>query len=233
MNKLIIYFIIFYFTFSLLSLLFIYNLKPICIEKFNYGLERCPVIFYINLKHRIDRKESLINQIKKIHYPLNRVNRIDAIKKNNGALGCALSHILALEEAIKLNVDSALIFEDDFIWKENSDVVNKAIDNAYNDKNWQICLLTCNGKTKDISNKKICKVITCQTASAYIVRKKYMPKLLSFWKSYIKDDKLKLEIDQSWKILQRKDKWISTKPILGLQMPSYSDIEKKNVNYKV
>ena len=35
-----------------------------------------------------------------------------------------------------------------------------------------------------------------------------------------------------WKVLQ-KDKWFTTNPIIGNQMKSYSDIEKRVVNYKV
>ena len=82
------------------------------------------------------------------------------------------------------------------------------------------------------------KVISCQTASAYIVKCTYIPKLLKIYKKtqekYLnKDVKITHEEcnDQSWKILQKKDVWHSF--ILGTQIKSYSNIETKIVNYKV
>lgn len=39
-----------------------------------------------------------------------------------------------------------------------------------------------------------------------------------------------LHADQCWKQLQR-DKWYTTKPVLGYQRESYSDIERRVTNY--
>ena len=37
--------------------------------------------------------------------------------------------------------------------------------------------------------------------------------------------------DQSWKELQKKDKWYAITPSPGKQLPGYSNIENKVVNY--
>ena len=46
-------------------------------------------------------------------------------------------------------------------------------------------------------------------------------------------DSSKYTNDQSWKPLQEKDNWVCFKKRIGVQRPSYSDIEKINVNYGI
>ena len=88
-----------------------------------------------------------------------------------------------------------------------------------------------------------------QTASGYIITKKYIPELLHFLKNTLQDNKEGVNynsieicnknngcpytepIDISWKKLQKKDNWLIIHPTIGYQ--SYSDIEKKIVDYKV
>jgi hypothetical protein len=58
--------------------------------------------YYINLDHRTDRNESTIKELRKlgIHNP----HRFSAIKKDNGAIGCYMSHL----EVLKLARDRML-----------------------------------------------------------------------------------------------------------------------------
>jgi len=62
------------------------NLK--CIELFDnknpYNF--IDIIYYINLDYRNDQ---FLNEISKINFPNNKINRISAIKNNNGAIGCS------------------------------------------------------------------------------------------------------------------------------------------------
>lgn len=208
-----------------------------------YKTSYFPNLYYINLKHRTDRKKHILKQLKMIHYPNNKIIRIDAIKNSNGATGCGLSHIKALKLALQQNKmnDYVIIMEDDFEWKVLNpypiylNAINSNID-------WNIILLSCNGRVIKYK-KSLQRVKSCQTASGYIIKVKYIPTLLKIWerdmdfrlKNNIKNSDKRDHttcIDQSWKILQ-KDKWFTTNPIIGKQMKSYSDIEKRVVNYKV
>ena len=67
--------------------------------------------FYINLDHRTDRKEHVINQLTTLGLPT--FERFNAIKMENGAIGCSMSHLKILQEAVKNNWDHLLIVEDD------------------------------------------------------------------------------------------------------------------------
>ena len=72
-------------------------------------------IYYINLKHRKDRKEHIENQIKKFIDPkLSITTRFNAIANKNGCIGCSESHLAVIEECIQNNYNNVLIFEDDF-----------------------------------------------------------------------------------------------------------------------
>lgn len=211
-------------------------------EKFdNYNKIEFPKLYYINLKSREDRKKNLLKQLSIINYPNNKINRIDAIKKKNGTTGCGLSHIKALKQALdenKIN-DCVIVMEDDFEWKIKNPY-NKIYNAINSGINWNVILLSCNGKTSKYS-KNLQKVINCQTASGYIIKVKYIPILLKIWERDM-DYRLKntlnrysnskTTIDQSWKVLQ-SDNWYSTNPIIGKQMKSYSDILKQKVDYGV
>lgn len=205
--------------------------------------------YYINLVRRVDRKNSILKQLKDIGVSDNNIIRIDAVSKKFGHFGCALSHLKTLGTIIINDPNEyAVVLEDDFVWKYPPSKTKHILNHVLQDKTWDICLLSCNGITKPKS-QYMCKVVSCQTTSGYIIRKRYLPILLKHWQWYVDNkylcdkayDPKKLiyghlvTIDDSWKILQKRDndRWIITNPILGKQSASYSDIEKRNVDYNV
>ena len=64
----------------------------------------------INLKHRIDRWKHTLIEFEKLGLI---ANRFDAIKNQDGRIGCTMSHIKCLEYAIENDLDYILISEDD------------------------------------------------------------------------------------------------------------------------
>lgn len=214
------------------------------VEGFTSGIENYPHLFYINLAHRTDSKERLIGELEKVHYPHARIHRINAVGKKNGALGCGLSHIKALEQIQEMNLKEAIILEDDFVWKVPPEEVRTILQDALGQSYWKICLLACNGYVSDTHNH-LGKVDVCQTASGYIVRRDYVQSLLDNWRATMTRqenidtheaaDIPENHIDQSWKTLQSQDSnvWVATQPLLGIQGDSYSDIMQGHVNYNV
>jgi glycosyl transferase family 25 len=203
-------------------------------------------IYYINLENRTDRKEQFLNNFTKLE---NRIERIDAIKTpEDGAIGCLFSHIKALETAQKDNKDIVLICEDDL--QLDIEKTNKVVDYIVNNiQNWDVIMLAHNTYEYENSNHKIqyndnnieiIKILDSQTASGYVVNKKYIDTLLNNLKnsynSYKKDNIWKgsqYANDQSWKTLQKKDNWFATMPRIGFQRASYSDIQNGFVNYEL
>jgi GR25 family glycosyltransferase involved in LPS biosynthesis len=102
------------------------------------------IIYYINLKHRIDRKDRLLNELNNINIPIERIDAIDKKNLNKddliknkyisdnttlrlGQIACILSHKKAWEYFLNSNYDYAIFLEDDV-------VINKKYFELYFDK---------------------------------------------------------------------------------------------------
>ena len=113
------------------------------------------------------------------------------------------------------------------------------LDAVMQDPSWGVCLLAANGICMPVDEHQQ-TVVECQTASAYIIRDWYMPTLLGLWEAslpFLKASTPETEgpwcIDQTWKGLQRSHRWAATNPLLGKQGASFSDIERRCVDYGV
>lgn len=203
-------------------------------------LEQIDAIVYINLAHRTDRNEHILNEIHKICNDNSKIHRIDAIKNTNGALGCGLSHIKAMEYALLHNDwNTILIFEDDFTFKSNNSAnIIKDINFLLNNSpDMDVGLLSHNLlKKSNTSNDMIKKVIYSQTTSSYIIKKPYIHILLKNMKEAMIDMEQngkshKNCLDIHWTKLQSIHNWYTICPALGLQYDNYSDIENRHVSY--
>jgi GR25 family glycosyltransferase involved in LPS biosynthesis len=205
-------------------------------------LEYIDAILYINLEHRHDRKEHILNEIKKIDSELSKVHRIDAIyNKNIGALGCALSHVKALNFCLENTTwNTFIIFEDDFtFFPNNINEINNSISYLLETiPNFDVILLGVGNhdlNTIPTSDPLIKRVISSQTASGYIITRKYINKLLEIFEECVKNLNVKYNdkwcIDQHWKKIMPNANWYTYKDRIGYQYDNYSDIEMKNVKY--
>ena len=124
--------LIIFFIFFILFDLTTNNIRPMTNNK-----NSLPYLYYINLKDRMDRKKNIEYQLNSINYPLDKIKRIDAIRNINGATGCGLSHIKALETALKerKNDEYIMILEDDFSWKLSPTKTREILMNAINSIN--------------------------------------------------------------------------------------------------
>ena len=95
-------------------------------------------VFVINLERRKDRLKHVNNQLQKYNIKYTRFNAFDGkrlhqykneidlyinkssnIMKNNGQIGCSLSHLKLWEKVVEKKMKHALIFEDDVIILDN------------------------------------------------------------------------------------------------------------------
>ena len=168
----------------------------------------------------------------------------------NGAHGCSLSHAMALAELLFCSYKQFfLIFEDDFSIREpntfwvNLDVVIKHANL------WDVYLLGHNTAIAIEATPipSVVRAINSQTQSGYLVKRSYAPKLIEcFFRSaellrFYNDlpipnkdlSKHYFTSDQLWKELQIKDRYWISNPSQIFQRPSFSDIEKRHVDYGV
>lgn len=200
--------------------------------------------FYINLDYRFDRKSHFEEYIKNFDFFKN-IMRFSAIKFDNGAIGCGLSHIEVLK--ILKNIDSNYfcVFEDDFMIYDFS-VFNcfmNDFEKIKTNSNWDIILLTPffakekNDETnEELTKNKFIRICNAQTTTAYIIKKSFINvmidnfidavnNLLNNGKSVI------YAIDIYWKKLQKIHKFYTYKLRFAKQLVGFSDIEKKRINY--
>jgi len=164
-------------------------------------------IIYINLDHRKDRKEQILNEFNKMDINENKIHRIDAVhEKYNGHIGCAKSHIKALNYAKENNYKNVIIFEDDFIFTKNKEVVNNKINKFIkeHENNWDVVQLTShyvkfrdgttipnknnyennnknNNQNNNENNRKndVSLINKATTSSSYMINNKFYDKLLN------------------------------------------------------
>jgi glycosyl transferase family 25 len=198
-------------------------------------LDFIPVI-YINLKTRPDRKEHVEKQLAKIG--VNDAFRFNAIKLDNGALGCSMSHLQCIQYAKQRNYDMVFICEDDIEFLDPELFLTQLQKFFENRKNWDMTLVAGNNMVPYLPVDETCiKVFHCQTTTGYIVQKHYYDKLITNYKEGIdklirKPDVNEYKIDKYWFSLQCKDEWYLIIPITVVQREDYSDIEKKVTNFK-
>ena len=193
--------------------------------------------FYINLEHRTDRKEYVEEELKKIGITANRFN---AIKMENGAIGCSMSHLKILQNAQQNNLDHVLIVEDDITFL-NPELFKSQINQFFkiHNNNWDVILLAGHNIPPYENIDDTCiKVSRCQTTTGYLVNGHYIKVLLQNVKMGLThllnkpNEKNKFAIDKFWFVLQSSSKWYLITPLTVVQREDYSDIEKKLTNYK-
>jgi GR25 family glycosyltransferase involved in LPS biosynthesis len=191
--------------------------------------------FYINLLERSDRKIYVEQELSKIDISAERFN---AIKMDNGAIGCSMSHLKCLQIAYEKKMDHVFICEDDITFLQPelfSNQLNKFLEK--HDK-WDVILLAGNVVPPFNKVDDCCiKVNKCQTTTGYMVNGHYIKTLIDNIKTgithLIKNPRnhFLFAIDKFWFHLQEKDNWYLIIPLTVIQKPGFSDIEKRITNY--
>ncbi|NGX49851.1 MAG: hypothetical protein K940chlam5_01455 [Candidatus Anoxychlamydiales bacterium] len=200
------------------------------------GLDYFDKIFFINLDHREDRKDCLLNQLSKLGVKEDKIVRISAtFDPLNGHRGCAMSHIKALNLATENNLNNVLILEDDCLFLQNRANLDKLLKYFFETvDHWDVFFLDlCTKGAQDTKYKKIKKVLKSIRTHAYAVNKHYIPTLKKCFTeahSLLQNElffsqTLSLAIDRYWHRLQRKDNWYMLDAAITKQSTSYSDID--------
>jgi glycosyl transferase family 25 len=202
-----------------------------------HSLEDIKNAFYINLEHRTDRKLHIEEQLKNMGISATRFN---AIKMENGAIGCSMSHLKLLQMAQLTKLDHILILEDDitFLDPELFKSQFKKFMELHGN-NWDVILLGGNNMPPYENIDETCiKVSRCQTTTGYLVNGHYINALLTNIKMGLTNllknpqNHKQFAIDKFWFVLQKMSKWYLITPPTVVQRNDYSDIEKRITNYQ-
>ena len=203
-------------------------------------------IIYINLEDRTDRKSQILQELAKMKFSCTEIHRIKAVQDHQcGHLGCAKSHVAALQYAKEKGWNRVLILEDDFVFQVNRQKLDETLVNFYNNcQRWGVFMLTSYHLTTKPFYENIKQVTYGSTAAGYIVQKSFIDILLENFKEAIvlleRDVKQYVEkfpgkkkmttpyaIDVTWNQLQKAGYFYISQPMMGKQSGSPSSIMKE------
>lgn len=201
--------------------------------------------FVINLDERTDRLYNTWKECNKIDlYNIERFSAIKIIdqteyklidnnkawKKNNidylkSASGCKLSHLEVLKKYKECNEEYLMIIEDDVIFDQNTFIyLNLALNNLSN-IDWNILYLSTNLKEQEDAikvNSNLLQIKNGLTTTAQLFKRSNIDKIIKLI------EESDIEIDNTYNLLDNK---YSVYPMCVYQSNSYSDINKKNMDY--
>jgi GR25 family glycosyltransferase involved in LPS biosynthesis len=194
-------------------------------------------VYCINLKHREDRKISILNQCSK--YKLGKINFFEAVNGNNhsnkynllsGAIGLIMSNIEILKEAKEKNYEKILILEDDCYFTDEIQNINEYLDLIPSD--WDMFYLGGNHQSGTqgvkpplIINDKIIKLNNTLTTHFVAIKNKMFDVILDRISTF------ENPIDVIYTQLQRNYNVYCSCISIAKQINGYSDIENKIVDY--
>ena len=205
----------------------------------------------INLAHRQDRKDECRKEMAAIGWSEADYSFFNARQMpDSPGRGCALSHGAAIADFLFTDDKPfLLVLEDDFTIRAGADFL-AALEAAINQSGfWDVFLLAHNAAVPIARTPMadVFRVIHAQTTSAYLVGRLYASRLMEiFFRSAEMQNRTRnipspareaadilFRCDIMWKQLQINDRFCSQIPALTTQRASYSDVEKKMVDYGV
>lgn len=190
-------------------------------------------IYCINLDERTDRWEHAQKEFEKAGI-LDRVNRFSAIRDVDGRVGVIKSNVAIVKIAKQKKLKNVLVFEDDFefIVDDPQQVLQKSIDQVGSIK-WHLFYLGANTHEKLIKFKPnliLLKNAFAVHSMAYsnFMYDEFIMKFENIKTIRTFDDILDVYLAKK---IQEKYVCLMVNPMMTTQMNSYSDIEKRVVDY--
>lgn len=189
-------------------------------------MQRLGGVFYINLERRKDRRAEIEAELAAVGL---EGERFVGIECTPGIVGCGLSHLAVLRLARDRGLKNVLILEDDFRFLVTKEVFWERLRRFFaRGRPFDVLMFSYATEQTEPVDDLIMKVVSADTASAYIVSSEfyeplielyetYLPLLVSTGKHWIYAN------DQIWKRLQPGAQWFAFVERMGKQRGSYSD----------
>jgi GR25 family glycosyltransferase involved in LPS biosynthesis len=178
-------------------------------------------IYFINLDRSKNRREKCLVQGKKYNLPLERFPAVEGAKLTdeqkrdvhpickfflctNGMIGCGLSHYYLLKKIVDEKIQTTMIMEDDFIWRDDTNEKLETLKNFDKGIVKLSCIGPfCRGSTRGVTTIRVIDIDEPQLApfalgnAAYLIRYEHA-KLL-----YEKMKNIKYHIDLQYTLVSK------------------------------
>ena len=199
------------------------------------GMTNLPIL-YINLDHREDRKNETLAEFSKIG--LKGTVRLPAIAEENGALGCAKSHVAALTRLRNTDFTAAIICEDDVEFLVDRTKLDKVVQAFLDSPSLGVlCLVNRVRGPRIRIHNELAVSNNIQMAACYVLKPWALAPLLDSFSISAQglaggEPARTHAIDQGWKKLQSRVMLFGVPwAHVARQRESFSDIEKKVKSY--
>ncbi len=189
---------------------------------------------YINLDRRTDRRTEFESECQRMGF---HVDRFPALASQPGFVGCHKSHLAVLRMARDNNWDHVLIFEDDFQFLVSPTEFQSLLSEFFSSGiEYDVLMLSYNIQRQEPHNALLGKVLEAQTASGYLVHKRFYNTLIQNLEHHLPllestgAHWLHLN-DQCWKSIQPQAAWYYFNTRIGKQRPSFSDLSNRFMDY--
>lgn len=193
-------------------------------------------IYVINMDSRPDRMMSFRESMRSLglldHEIDQRVERFSGVVPPSGAgpLGCTLSHLGIVKQAKERGEHKILVFEDDAIPFSGSLEYFDDVARDVSTQDWDLYYLGYNSHHPlELHSGNSLKATDLFSTHAVAYRS-------TFFDRFVQDHRRgKIDIFDVWLRydIQTSMRSLASYPMLFIQSESYSDIEKKNVNYDI
>jgi len=206
-------------------------------------MDKIDVLYYINLDYRTDRKLEFLNWVEESKFPEKKIERIQAVATpGRGHVGCLLSHIKVLDTFLESSHKICMLFEDDYqplkveeFWSDIGRIFDSSVD-------FDIVMLSYNElKSDETEIPFLHKVSHSFTASGLLITRDFAKILNDLWKKsailLLKEEEKTgrmcetYKTDVYWMELMPISKWFCYYPRLGIQRPSFSDLQLQYTSY--
>ena len=209
------------------------------------GWDLVDAVLYINLEHRVDRREHLLGELARMGVPQEKIVRVDAVRRDVGALGCTLSHVKAFDLIMEKGWSNVLVLEDDFTWMPDvgAEQVGRQVGELLSaggmKGRWDVVQISWNPSGRIVGAGRLPwlrRAVGVRTTSGYFVRGGFVEELRECFAdaaATMERDGWSAEqcCDMRWQELQYDNEWYVAFPPLGYQMDGWSDVEGKDVSY--
>jgi hypothetical protein len=183
-------------------------------------------VFYINLDRRLDRKAEIEAELAAVGLC---GERFAGIERSPGIIGCGQSHLAVLKIARDRGLKNVLIFEDDFQFLVTAERFWERLNTFFRrGRPFDVLMFSYATEQTEPVDDLIMKVVSADTASAYIVSSAFYDPLIDLYETYLPllastGEHWIYANDQIWKRLQPGAQWYAFVERMGKQRGSYSD----------
>jgi GR25 family glycosyltransferase involved in LPS biosynthesis len=207
-------------------------------------MDKIDKVFYINLKHREDRRQEIENELK-TKFLFDKAERYEAILHESPIIGCTMSHITLWRNMIQNNWNTMMVIEDDAMLQTTRQNIDNYINAFLEDPNADLLSISNSCGEYIHYNQFFDRAQNSQTSSCYVVKLDGVKKLIPYYFKNpediytLKEDDpeigLKIYwIDVAWNEYQKKYNFLIPKQQkIVIQRRSYSDIQRKVVFYNL